>query len=387
MLDWLIIGGGVHGTHLSLVLTSAGGVARDRVRVIDPDEEVLGAFWRLTRATGMTHLRSPGVHHLGVESTSLRRFAGTSGGRRAGRFAFPYERPALSLFRAHVEALVRGHDLAGLRLCARATALDVVPTGLRVETDRGAVEARRVVLAVGPAPHYCWPDWAVGCKKAGGDVSHVFEAADPGEVVAGTTVVVGGGISGGQLALSLARRGANVVWSSRHPLRVHRFDSDPEWLGPKAMSTFDATSDLRRRRAMIAAARRRGSVPPELFTEARHAIHRGVLQHVVAPVSGARRGGDGRMHLELEGHDAIVADRIVLATGFEPLRPGGALVDDAIARLGLSCAECGYPIVSRSLEWGPGLFVTGGLAELELGPTSRNVAGAREAARRLLEAA
>jgi hypothetical protein len=54
---------------------------------------------------------------------------------------------------------------------------------------------------------------------------------------------------------------------------------------------------------------------------------------------------------------------------------------------GLPCAGCGYPLVSPRLEWASGLFVTGPLAELELGPTARNIAGARAAGERLLAAA
>jgi len=36
MLDWLIVGGGVHGTHLSRVLVGAAGVQPDKIRVLDP---------------------------------------------------------------------------------------------------------------------------------------------------------------------------------------------------------------------------------------------------------------------------------------------------------------------------------------------------------------
>ena len=61
-LDWLIVGGGVHGTHLSHVLVNRAGVAPDRVRVLDPQEHPLETFWRVTGATGMRYLRSPGVH-------------------------------------------------------------------------------------------------------------------------------------------------------------------------------------------------------------------------------------------------------------------------------------------------------------------------------------
>ncbi|MBA2871841.1 hypothetical protein HNQ85_002116 [Anoxybacillus calidus] len=47
----------------------------------------------------------------------------------------------------------------------------------------------------------------------------------------------------------------------------------------------------------------------------------------------------------------------------------------------LKCAECGYPIVTETLEWAPNLYVAGALAELEIGLISRNISGARQAAK------
>lgn len=63
------------------------------------------------------------------------------------------------------------------------------------------------------------------------------------------------------------------------------------------------------------------------------------------------------------------------------------MVDEAVASLGLACGSCGYPLVSRRLEWAPGLFVSGPLSELELGPSARNIAGARSAGERFLAVA
>ena len=45
------------------------------------------------------------------------------------------------------------------------------------------------------------------------------------------------------------------------------------------------------------------------------------------------------------------------------------------------------PIVDSALRWHPRIHVSGPLAELELGPASRNIAGARLAGTRLVEAA
>lgn len=91
-LDWLIVGGGVHGTHLSHVLVNRAGVAPDRVRVLDPQEHPLETFWRVTSATGMRDLRSPGVHHADLHSYALRRFAKQGAGKRLARFVCPCDR-------------------------------------------------------------------------------------------------------------------------------------------------------------------------------------------------------------------------------------------------------------------------------------------------------
>ncbi len=41
MLDWLIIGGGIHGTHIAYVLKQRGGVPVDRLRILDPNPRLL----------------------------------------------------------------------------------------------------------------------------------------------------------------------------------------------------------------------------------------------------------------------------------------------------------------------------------------------------------
>lgn len=63
------------------------------------------------------------------------------------------------------------------------------------------------------------------------------------------------------------------------------------------------------------------------------------------------------------------------------------MVDQLIQRHALPCAECGYPVVDSHLRWHPAIFVTGPLAELEVGPVSRNIVGARKAANRIVEGA
>ena len=82
----------------------------------------------------------------------------------------------------------------------------------------------------------------------------------------------------------------------------------------------------------------------------------------------------------------LKTDRVLLATGFASRRPGGSMVDGLIDSASLPCASCGYPIVDSALRWHPRVYVSGPLAELELGPAARNIAGARRAGDRLVDA-
>jgi hypothetical protein len=54
-----------------------------------------------------------------------------------------------------------------------------------------------------------------------------------------------------------------------------------------------------------------------------------------------------------------------------------------VAECGLPLAPCGYPVLDQRLCWAPGLYVSGPLAELEIGPVAQNLLGARLAGERL----
>jgi glycine/D-amino acid oxidase-like deaminating enzyme len=396
-LDWLIVGGGIHGTYLSHVLLQQRGVPRDRVRVLDPHEAPLAYWDRFTRNTGMQYLRSPAVHHLDFHPNALRRFAKRSPGKKFARFVPPYERPGIALFREHNRALVEQHGLADVRIQERATGVACHGAHLRIETPKGALEARNVVLALGLSEQPCIPEWASSARKAGVQVDHIFDGAFRIESVgaADRVLVVGGGITAAQVALSLtSSRPGRVTLVLRHALRKHQFDSDPGWLGPKNMTAYSQTRDLAARRRMIAEARNRGSVPPEVFAQLRRASELGLLDfRAESSVAGASRGRDGDVEVRLESGERLAVDRIVLATGFLTQRPGGEWLTKSIEALGLSCAGCGYPIVDAGLRWlAPTgtpypLFVSGPLAELELGPSARNIIGARHAGERIVHAA
>jgi pyruvate/2-oxoglutarate dehydrogenase complex dihydrolipoamide dehydrogenase (E3) component len=175
-----------------------------------------------------------------------------------------------------------------------------------------------------------------------------------------------------------------VTIVARHAPREAQFESDPGWLGPRFMRAFSAEGDLVRRRAVIASERKRGTIPPDVLRELRHAIRRRSIRWLETEVQSAVQHGDGVRLSTTFG--SLEVDEVILATGFARERPGGDLIEELVARHGLRIAPCGYPLVDERLRWHARVFVMGPLAELELGPSARNIAGARAAAQRILAA-
>ena len=361
MLDWLIIGGGIHGTALSLALTNRYKVSR--VRVLDPHNEPLAYWNHFTHNTGMAYLRSPGVHHLHYDPWSMRTFNETRRGKPYVGSIPKYERPTLRSFRAYTQYLFERYHLESLRLKGLATSLKRGARGWHVETDTGVLEARNVLLAISTADQpYIPPD-------APAHAQHIFSPHFDRSAITNwqDAVVIGGGISAGQLALSLAAiQPGRVTLKMRHPLRIHDFDSDPCWVTSICLADFHKLKDHDARRKVIREVRNRGSMPPDVVNALKQATEAGTLRIVQ--------------------DEAVDGDVVILATGFESRRPGGRLIDDAIQAYNLPTASCGYPIVDQSLCWAEGLYVTGPLAELEIGPVSRNIIGARLASERLKRA-
>ncbi|NJK81860.1 MAG: FAD/NAD(P)-binding protein [Chloroflexaceae bacterium] len=195
MLDWLIIGGGIHGTHLALVLTQRAGVAPERLHILDPHPSLLARWHACTANTGMAFLRSGAVHHLALAPEALTHFARTPDAQAHCHFIEPYRRPALALFNAHAAHVIERHRLHERLLVGRACGLTRAGNGWRVETTAGSVEARHVALALGTADQPHWPAWAQHLCTIGTPIQHIFA---PGFCRADLppwehAVVVGGG--------------------------------------------------------------------------------------------------------------------------------------------------------------------------------------------------
>jgi cation diffusion facilitator CzcD-associated flavoprotein CzcO len=387
MLDWLIIGGGIQGTALTFYLVQRRRVQRDGLRILDPHDRLLARWREMTASVGMDYLRSPGVHHLHDDPWSLQTFAQTQAGQSLARYIPVFHRPSLDLFNAHSAALIERARLQDLHLQAWAQGLHRLENGegWRVQTSAGDLEARRVVLAISPTEQPYWPEWAVQMREQGAAVAHIFENDFRRQslLTHESIVVLGGGITAAQAALALAReKPGAVTLLMRHDIRLSNFDSDPCWVTRLCLDEFYATSNLSERRAIIRRARQRGSMPTDVAEALAQGVESGLLRVIVGEVTQAQNKA-GEIALALNTGADLTADALLLATGFDPKRPGGAWLDAAIAENDLPTAPDGYPVVDSTLCWAPGLHVMGALAELEIGPTARNFIGARLAVARI----
>jgi len=382
MLDWLIIGGGIHGVHLAHVLIQRQGVSPDAVRILDPHECLLAAWSQRTKNTGMRYLRSPRVHHIDIAARSLEDFAREQGAAPSKLWIEPYNRPSYELFQNHCQHVIDTYQLDYLHIRGQALALHRIAGGWCVETANDRLISRRVLLATGRQKPLN-PDWTDQLAAQNAPIQHVLDMTfDRQKIVTGEAVmVVGGGISAGQIALSLMNDHA-VTIATNHPLRQHDFDSGPCWLGPKCLDDF-GQADYPRRREMIGEARQTGTLAIDVHTDIQTAIQSEQIHHHQGEIIAADMTNDCRIALKFADGSTSIVDHVVLATGLKSVPSTQSWLADTITHYNLPVADCGYPILNRMLCWTEGLYASGSLAELELGPASANIAGARAAAERL----
>jgi pyruvate/2-oxoglutarate dehydrogenase complex dihydrolipoamide dehydrogenase (E3) component len=268
------------------------------------------------------------------------------------------------------------------------------------------VTADNVLLALGsPAPNIPKPFRVAMKHDQSAQISHIHEAPlHPREIPAGSRVaVVGGGIAAAHYLVTAAEHPIAVEFWNRDRLTVSQFDSDPCFVGPRCSHQFNSISTPRLRKRAIARARRPGSVPPDLYerlvrrvVHGRIRVHRAAVTRVVragnrillegpATVSSANDLPARTQRNSWPAHHSIAReyDYVVLATGFRPEVPGEELLAP-IADLVYQCD--GQPFPGSDLAIAPGLFVTGALAELRVGPPARNIIGAHLAGRRIVPA-
>lgn len=390
-----LIGSGPVGVHVLGRALSERLVSPEHVVVIDPHAEVFSQWHRRVDNCRMQFLRSPASHGIAPDYRTIRRTIRTS-----RDFTPPYHRPSINLFAEHLQRY-REASLSGvLRVQGWVRKIQPAPTGtgytLRVSAESGerTISADVVILAVGqPSPRMPRVLEALPSTAA---VYHIHRDASALDHLAlGSEIaLVGGGIAAGHLAVALGSGGHHVTIWNRDRFTNHQFDSNPCFIGPRCAGIIGSIQDYHHRRSLIQRSRRSGSVPQDLFWELRRLeysrrirVIRGEVTH--AAVAGSVGGAGDRVVLRGEVQSGIQSreyDAVVACTGFSGGPPAADLVQQIARVLPAPRAEDGYPIPSGDLQWAPGLFVTGALAELEIGPPARNLVGAHLAGRRIIPA-
>ncbi|GEN86208.1 FAD/NAD(P)-binding protein [Oceanobacillus sojae] len=383
MYKWVVIGGGIQGSCVASRLLEEKKAERKDLLIIDSHKQPLERWRTVTDKIEMEYLRSPLVHHLHTDPYSLKKYSSVN--NYASGFKGRYQRPRLDMFNQHCLDLLEETGVMECWLQGEVNGLKWTERGWKVGIKDGrCFFSERVVLAMGVnhTPHY--PSWAEKYRdnKA---LEHIFEMnsrlPDTGDVI-----VIGGGMTAGHLAYALTQKESihSVTMVKRHPLRIHHFDSDPGWLGPKYLNKYHKLTSYKERRKTIQKARNRGSITRDLYLKLLKQERLGRLDIHTGCIEDIREDTDGKMQLFMENQEKLKESSIMLATGPAIAMPGKEWLDPIIKQMGLPCAPCGFPVVPKSLEWKNGLFVAGALAELEIGPVSRNIAGARKAAERIL---
>lgn len=386
MKEWTIIGGGIQGAAMAVFLRDVRGICTKQLAVIDPASSPLQSWKTCTSSISMPFLRSPSVHHLDVGPFSLEKFAKKNNWDNS-HFLGIHSRPSLSLFNAHSDALLEKWDILSSWVTGTVAALSKKSGSWLITLQNGEVlESRHVVLAAGMREHLFIPKWAEPYHSS--DVRHIFDPSYTNNTIEPPITIVGGGISSAHAALKWSRLfPGRVTLIRRHPARIHAFDSDPGWQGPRNMAGFSAVSSYQKRRELIKKARHSGSMPKEIHIRLKKAVRTHQL-HIIEAEPEALVETQGKKALySSEGELLSTASTILLATGFSNKIPGHSWLEDTINKEQLTCSGCGFPIVSpEHLEWDHRLHTMGALAELEMGPTARNIAGARRAAARIVQA-
>jgi hypothetical protein len=385
ILDWIIVGGGIHGTYLANALIRHRITSRNDLRIIDPNDEPLADWKRVTANIGMEYLRSPKVHHLDLEPFSLKHFARCSD-CEGDYFISPNDRPSLALFNNHADRVIEKNGLQNLYEKGFAAEISLENEYATVATEGETLRSQHVILAVGRGSSVNWPEWALKAGEEGAAICHILEGTFCGNEIpeSGEIVVVGGGMSAVQTALSLAGGDRQVTLLSPHSLRQNNYDSDPGWMGPKYLDRFRKIKSFGKRREIINSARNSGTVTQDLKQQLIQRKNRKEISLYVDTVDNCTTLTDNLMLLNLKSGERLAANHIVLATGYSSHRPGGHMIDDLISAFNLNCSGCGYPVTNSSLQWHPRLSVSGALAELEVGPVSGNIIGARMAAEKII---
>lgn len=387
--DLAIIGAGPHALTLVTHLLQKRQKIRSKIAVFDPSGRWMSGWEHQFAALEIPHLRSPAVHHPDPNPFALRKFAESG----SNEFFPPYDLPGTRLFNDFCEDVIRRWDLDNMVTGEKVIRIQPLRNPLfsrfRLWLSSGkSVVARRVVFATGSSQVQI-PDWVsqIHQNYPEDKICH-SHAVDLRKLTLANQklLIVGGGLTSGHLAIGAISRGAKVVISMRRKLQEKIFDADAGWLGPKYLKGFFAESDFAKRFAMIQQARNGGSMTPAMGIKLRQQVRHGKLKIQENTQVVEAEWVDNQWLVKFDSGSCDRFDRIWLSTGTRFDVNCEPLLKEVLEMYPIPAID-GLPILDDNLQWrGCSLFIMGGLAALQIGPTARNLSGARMASDKMLKA-
>src|SRR5699024_3020859 len=373
MTTWTIIGGGLQDVNIAMKLRSKG-LKVEQLNIIDPNSNLCAQFNDYTKRIDMPYLRSPCVHHVHPNPFHLKQYAKRM--QYAHGSYGPYKRPNRNMFMDHTHNMIHHFELNKCHIKSYAKQITKKHNKWLVRLQNNEwLHTDYLIIAFG-----CNHDtYTPQIFEQAPDVSHIFD--NDVSHYSQTSHVVGSGISAAHLTIRLLKENSNTVhlWMNKN-IAVHDFDADPAWLGPKNMTSFQDIQSSKKRLDIIKQERHKGSMPKELELRLKKYVkQKRLIIHINEIL-------EVRDHHIITENDSLFYDHILLATGFKNTIMQQPIITQLISHFQAPITTCGLPWISPTLEWLPNLFVSGGLADLELGPFARNIMGGREAALRISQA-
>lgn len=386
--DIAIIGAGPQALTLTTHLLQKGRRRSPQFVVIDPSGTWMQRWHQQFAAQDISYLRSPAAHHPDPNPYALRSFAES----RQQELFPPYDRPGRQLFADFCGAVIQACNLQNRVAAAEVVRIEPLKQGrsrFRLWFAEGSsLLTRRVVLAAGDGAINI-PDWVEAVQKnyPADRLCHASQVDLRRVTLEGDRIlIIGGGLTGGHLAMGAIRRGATVRLIARRRFQEKLFDADPGWVGPKYLKGFNAEPDWQRRWQMIQEARNGGSFTPDMMLQLRCARREKNLEWVENCQVEQVCWLNHCWQVRCTDGDVFECDRIWYATGRRLDAAQHPLLQEIQAQYPSEMVN-GLPILDTHLRWrGCELFVMGGLAALQVGPVARNLRGAKIASDRIVEA-
>lgn len=387
-IDIAIIGAGPQALTLITHLLHKRPDLRSSFWVFDATGTWMAQWQQQQAAIEAPYLRSPLTHHPDLNSEALRRFAEV----RPNEVLTTAQLPSTQLFADFCQTLVERWQLQ--ERIVKANVVSVEPFTyhrqpyfrLRCHDGRSLIARRVVVASDDGTPQL--PRWVnqVPLPYPTDRLCHSQTLDLQSLDLSGERVlIVGGGLTSAHLAMGAIARGAQVSLLSRRRLCEKWFDTDSVCPGVKKLKDFGSERDWETRWELIHHARNGGSITPDMMTQLQQVQQTGRLTlHERCQVLKAK--WQGHWQVSCEDGSLQECDRIWLATGTRLDLTLNPLLADVLQTYPLPIVN-GLPVLDAQLRWhGCELFLMGGWASLQIGPTAASLAGARLSSERLIPA-